>query len=152
MGSWYVMWWCLTHRYQHFGGTWHFHLQSWKERTLIPWSGRAAGSSKLFRFIYHTSRSHILWLYSEQTEVPITYHMAKFNIHEHQGHWTAHEISQKICSFSPHRTHCDVPPPPLWTCAAIRVYSCCVFRCHINRRIRVKIMLTSSKEIELFNT
>jgi len=27
MGSWYVMWWCLTHRYQHLDGTWHFHLQ-----------------------------------------------------------------------------------------------------------------------------
>jgi len=27
MGSWYVMQWCLTHRYQHLRGTWHFHLQ-----------------------------------------------------------------------------------------------------------------------------
>jgi len=27
MDSWYVMWWCLTHRYQHRDGTWHFHLQ-----------------------------------------------------------------------------------------------------------------------------
>jgi len=26
MGSWYVMQWC-PHRYQHIGGTWHFHLQ-----------------------------------------------------------------------------------------------------------------------------
>ena len=28
MGSWYVMWWCLTHRYQHPGGTRHFHHQA----------------------------------------------------------------------------------------------------------------------------
>jgi len=36
MGSLYVMRWCLTHRYQHLGGTWHFHLQALKERILVP--------------------------------------------------------------------------------------------------------------------
>ena len=46
----------------------------------------AAGSSKLFGSIYQTSWSHILLLYSQQTEVPITYHMPRFNIREHQGH------------------------------------------------------------------
>jgi len=39
MGSWYVMWWCLTHRYQHLDGTWDFHLQGLKERTLASWRG-----------------------------------------------------------------------------------------------------------------
>ena len=37
-------------------------------------------------------------------------------------------------SSSIHRTHGDVP---LWTCPAMRIYSCCVFRCHINRRMWV---------------
>ena len=39
IGSLYVMQWCLAHRYQHLGGTWHFHLQGWKERTHEPWRG-----------------------------------------------------------------------------------------------------------------
>ena len=33
------MWWGLTHRYRRLGGTWHFHLQGWKERTFISWRG-----------------------------------------------------------------------------------------------------------------
>ena len=144
------------------GGVWHIGTNILEESGTFIISLRrknsctlkrgAVGSSKLFESTYQTTWSHIPWLYSQQTSVPITHYMPWFNIHEHQGRWTALKISQKICSFSPHRTHCDVPPPPLWTCAAIRVYSCCVFRCHINRRIRVKIMLTSSKEIELFIT
>ena len=57
----------------------------------------AAGSSKLFGSLYQTSWSHIPWLYSQQTEVPITYHMPRFNIHEHQSRRTAHRLPQKIC-------------------------------------------------------
>jgi len=56
-------------------------------------------------------------------------------------------LERYAVSFSLHKTHGDVP---LWTCSALRIYSCCVFRCHINRRIWVQIMLTSSKEMELF--
>ena len=62
-------------------------------------------------WVYQTSWSHIPWLYSQQTKVPITYHMPRFNIHEHQGQWTAQWIPQRYAvSFCPHKTHVDVPP------------------------------------------
>jgi len=122
------MWWCLTHSYQQLGGTWHFHLQGYRERTHNLKS-EAAGSSKLCGSIYQTSWSHIPWLYSQQTEVLITYHMPRFNIHEHQGRRTAHWIPRKIC----HKFHSTkhMVMSPFWTCPAVRIYGCCVFRCHI---------------------
>ena len=41
----------------------------------------------------------------------ITYHMPRFNIHEHQGHWTAHQIPLKICSkFLPSQNTWWCPP------------------------------------------
>jgi hypothetical protein len=52
MGSWYVMWWRLTHRYQQLGGTWHFHLQGYGERTHTL-KRELAGSSKLYLMESH---------------------------------------------------------------------------------------------------
>ena len=56
-------------------------------------------------------------------------------------------LKRYAVSFSLHKTHGDVP-----TLNLSRIYRCCVFRCHINRRICVQMMLTSSKEMELFIT
>ena len=93
MGPWYVMQWYLP-------SWWNlvFPSSGLEGKNSCTLKREAAGSSKLFRSIYQTSWNHIPWLYSQQTEVPITYHMARFNIHEHQGRWTALWIPQKICS------------------------------------------------------
>jgi len=92
MGSWYVMWWCLP-------SWWNLAFPSSGLEGKNSCTLKRGGSRFLHIFgsIYQTSWSHIPWLYSQQTEVPITYHMARFNIHEHQDHWTGHQIPQKIC-------------------------------------------------------
>jgi len=103
-----------------------------RKELLYPEEG-TAGSSKLFGSIYQTSCSHIPWLYSQEIEVPITYHMPRFNKHKCQGCRTAHRIPQNICIKFHFTKHMGMAP--LWTCPALRTYSCCVFRCHTNRRI-----------------
>jgi hypothetical protein len=56
MGSWYVMWLFLTHRYQHLGGTWPSSELGENNRTL---KRGAEGSCILFGSIYQTSWCHI---------------------------------------------------------------------------------------------
>jgi hypothetical protein len=82
MGSWYVMWWCLTHMYQHLGGTWpSSELEGKNFHTL------KRGQKVPAHCLGLSTKPHgvISRNYSEQTEVPITYHMPRFNVHEHQG-------------------------------------------------------------------
>ena len=67
----------------------------------------AAGSSKLFGSSYQTSWSHIPWLYSEQTEVPITYHMPRFNISTRVVELHFEFLKRYALSFSLHKTHCE---------------------------------------------
>jgi len=97
-GSWYVMQWCLTHRYQLWSSlAFPSSGLKLKNSCTLMRGGGAAGFSKLFGSFYQTSWSHIPWLYTQQTEVPIIYYMPNFNIQEHQGLWTVRQIPQKIC-------------------------------------------------------
>ena len=82
MGSWYGMQWCLTYVPTSW---WNlaFPSSSSEGKNSHTLKRGAARSSKLFGSIYQTSWSHMPWLYSQPTEVPITYHMPRFNVHEH---------------------------------------------------------------------
>ena len=83
----------------------------------------AASSSNLFGSIYQTSWSHIPWIYSQQTEVPITYHIPRFNVHDSQGHRNEHQTPQKICSkfLTSQNTWWCPPSEPVWQLEFIAV-------------------------------
>jgi len=136
MGSRYVIWWCLTHRYQHLGGTWHFNLQGYKERALVPWRG---GQQVPPKFLGLSTRPHgvtscDIILNKLKSPLHITYlgliYSSNRVVELHINFLKSHAVS-----FSLHKTHGDMFL--LWTCPTLRIYSCCVFRCHINRRIWV---------------
>ena len=132
MGSWYVRWWCLTHRYQHLGGTWHFHLQGYKERTLVPWRGQQQVPPNCLGLPTKphavTSRDSILNKLKSPLHITclgLIYMSISF------VELSIKFLKRYAVSFSLHKTN-DVAPLNLSI-----IYSCCVFMCHINRTIWV---------------
>jgi len=74
-------------------------VRLWRKELSYPEEGSSRFLQIVWVYLPNLMESHPVTLFSTQhTEVPITFHMSRFNIHEHQGHQIAHQIPQKICS------------------------------------------------------